>query len=378
MSPIILQILIPNHHSKWDRQSHKQILRQNINNLLNENAELEVCGCEDDAGVDAWGTANPVKELVDPAAGVELAKLNPVVPNVGAELVGVVLVADELTPKEGKAIVEAAAEEAGALVAAGVEEEVVVVVVVAIENTGPDVLDAGAAELPVERLKPELAGVPNEKEEEEEEDEAICGGAEAVVVVVVELAVFFKKENPVDAEKGEAEAGEGLVVVEELMVDTPNGEGEDAAAPDEDDAKRDGVEPADEDAPKIDGDEPVAPKIDGEEPEADEATLKEGDEPVAPKMDEEEPEADEATPKDGDEPVADEGAPKSGDVEAAAEEDPPKRGEFEVEADEEAENKDEDEPKRGDEPLAGAAAPKRDDDGAAEEEEGAPNGEEPD
>lgn len=70
-------------------------------------------------------------------AGAELAKPNPV----AAELAGVVVVADELTPKEGKAIVEGAAEEVGALVAAGVEEEVVVVVVVvAIENTAGDVL----------------------------------------------------------------------------------------------------------------------------------------------------------------------------------------------------------------------------------------------
>lgn len=175
------------------------------------------------------------------------------------------LFADEPTPKEEKGVVEAAAEEVGALVAAGVDEEVVVVV--AIENTGADVLDAGA-ELAVERLnpiedwKPELAGGTNEKEEEED-DEAVCEGAEAEIVGV-ELPVLFKKENPVEAEKGGAEAGAGLVVVEEVMVDTPNGDGEEAAAPEEDDAKRDGVEPANEDDPKKDGDEPVAPKIDGE------------------------------------------------------------------------------------------------------------------
>jgi hypothetical protein len=333
---------------------------------LNENAGLVVCGCEDDAGVDVFGTANPVKEFVDPVAGVELAKPNPVVLNVAAELAGVVLVADEVTPKEGKAIVEAGAEEAGALVAAGVEEEVVVVV--AMENTAPDVLDAGAAELPVERLKPELADVPNEKEDE---DEAVCGGAEGVVELVVELAVLFKKENPVEAENGEAEAFEVLDVDEELKVDTPNGDGEEVVAPDEEDAKRDGVEPAEEDEPK-NGEEPVAPKIDGEEPEADEATLKEGDEPVAPKMDDEEPGADEATLKDGVAPVADDGAPKRGDVEVAADEDAPKREELEAEADEGAENKEGEDPKRGVEPLAGAA-PNGDDDGVAAEEAGAPN-----
>lgn len=123
-----------------------------ISNLLNENAELVVCGCEDDAGVDdVWGTAKPVKELVVvPAAEVELVKPNPV----AAEVAGVLLVADVPTPKEGKVVVEAAAEDAGALVAAGVEEGIlVVVVVVATENTAGDVVDAGAV-LAVEGLNP--------------------------------------------------------------------------------------------------------------------------------------------------------------------------------------------------------------------------------
>lgn len=133
------------------------------------------------------------------------------------------LAADEPTPKEGKVVVEAAAEE----VAAGVEEDVVVVVVATENSAGDVVVDVGA----------ELAGVANENEED---DEAVCE------IAGVELAVGFEKESPVEAEKGE---GEGLVVVvEEVLVENPNGDGEEAAA----DAKRDGVELADEDDPKMD------------------------------------------------------------------------------------------------------------------------------
>lgn len=166
------------------------------------------------AVVDAiWGTAKAVVA----AAEVEVVK-----PNAGAEEVaGVLLAADEPTPKEGKVVVEAAAEEDGALVAAGLEEDVVVVVV-AIENSAGDVVDAGA----------EIAGVANENEEDEE---VVCEGAEAEAEIAgVELPVLFEKESPVEAENGEAK---GLVVVEEvLLVENPNWDGEEAAAaPDKED-----------------------------------------------------------------------------------------------------------------------------------------------
>lgn len=177
---------------------------------LVEATTRDVCVVVAVVGV-VWGTAKAVVA----AAEVELVN-----PNAGAEEVaGVLLAADEPTPKEGKVVVEAAAEEDGALVAAGVEEDVVVVVV-AIENSAGDVVDAGA----------ELAGVANENEED---DEVVCEGAEGEIAGV-ELPVLFEKESPVEAENGEAK---GLVIVEEvLLVENPNWDGEEAAAaPDKED-----------------------------------------------------------------------------------------------------------------------------------------------
>lgn len=170
---------------------------------LVEDTTRDVCVVVVVAVVDAvWGTAKAVVA----AAEVELVKPKPV----AGEVAGVLLAADEPTPKEGKVVVEAAAEE----VAAGVEEEVVVVVVATENSAGDVVVDAGA----------ELAGVANENEEED--DEAVCE------IAGVELAVGFEKESPEEAEKGE---GEGLVVVvEEVLVENPNGDGEEA---DKDDAK---------------------------------------------------------------------------------------------------------------------------------------------